>query len=199
MSSSTLTMATASTGLYTDFNGALQKIVAIGDTINAKVLNDFYWSQFGFSVGSAAQVAFTAEFSDDSQAITIATLTNGPCPHSQGYWKNNPRLWPVGSLPLGNQTYLRSELLNSLKSSTTSDASMIVARQVIAAKLNIANGSDGSPVSSAITHADSLLCSFAGKLPYKVKTTSSIGKAMVNDATALNDYNNGFLTQFCGQ
>jgi hypothetical protein len=44
-----------------------------------------------------------------------------------------------------------------------------------------------------------LLSSFAGKLPYKVKTTSSIGKTMINDATTLNNYNNGFLTQFCSQ
>ena len=34
--------------------------------------------------------------------------------------------------------------------------------------LNIANGSDPTPVSSTITHADSLLSAFSGKLPYKV-------------------------------
>ena len=126
-------------------------------------------------------------------------MTNGPCPHSQGYWKNNPRLWPVSSLTLGSQTYSKTELLNLLKNSTTSDASVILARQLIAAKLNIANGSDGTPVSSTTTDADSLLSQFAGKLPYKVKTASSIGKAMVKDATILNNYNNGLLTQFCSQ
>jgi len=105
----------------------------------------------------------------------------------------------VSLLTLGSQTYSKTELLNILKSSTTSDASMILARQLIAAKLDIANGSDGTPVSSTIANADSLLSQFAGKLPYKVKTTSSIGKAMVNNATTLNNYNNGLLTQFCSQ
>src|SRR5213080_1762751 len=186
-------------GLYTDFAGGLQKIVEAGDVIGGKTLTDFYWSQFGFSAGTSAQVVFAADYSDGSHAITLATLTNGPCPHSQGYWKNNPRLWPVSSLTLGSQTYSKSELLNILKSSTTSDASMILARQLIAAKLNIDNGSDGTPVSSTIADADSLLSQFAGKLPYKVKTTSSIGKAMVNNATTLNNYNNGLLTQFCSQ
>jgi hypothetical protein len=186
-------------GLYTDFGGGLHKILAIGDTVNGKVLEDFYWSQFGFSVGSSAQIAFTAEFTDGSKAISLATLTIGPCPRSHGYWKNNPKSWPVSSLTLGSQTYSKPELLTILKSSTTSDASMILARQLIAAKLNIASGSDGSPVSSTITHADSLLSGFAGKLPYKVKTTSTIGKALVNDATTLNNYNNGQLTQFCVQ
>ena len=105
----------------------------------------------------------------------------------------------MSSLTLGSQTYSKTELLNLLKNSTTSDASVILARQLIAAKLNIANRSDGTPVSSTITDADSLLSQFAGKLPYKVKTASSIGKAMVKDATILNNYNNGVLSQFCGQ
>ena len=34
--------------------------------------------------------------------------------------------------------------------------------------LNIADGSDPTPVSSTITHVDSLLSTFSGKLPYKV-------------------------------
>ena len=53
-------------------------------------------------------------------------------------------------------------------------------------------------VTSTISDADSLLSQFVGKLAYRVKTTSTIGKAMVNDATTLNNYNNGLLTQFCG-
>src|SRR5438034_1211788 len=142
-------------GLYTDFAGGLHKIVEAGDVIGGKTLTDFYWSQFGFSAGASAQVVFAADYSDGSHAITLATLTNGPCPRSQGYWKNNPRLWPVSSLTLGSQTYSKTELLNLLKNSTTSDASVILARQLIAAKLNIANGSDGTPVSSTTTDADS--------------------------------------------
>jgi hypothetical protein len=185
-------------GLYTDFGGSLHKIVAAGDSIGGKTLSDFYWSQFGFSVGAAAQVVFAVDYSDGSHAITMATLTNGPCPLSQGYWKNNPRLWPLSLLTLGSQTYAKSELLSLLKTSTTSDASLILAHQLIAAKLNIAYGADATPVSNTITHADSLLSQFSGKLPYKVKATSTVGKAMVSDATTLNNYNNGLLTQFCG-
>jgi hypothetical protein len=57
--------------------------------------------------------------------------------------------------------------------------------------LNIANGSAPMPVRSTITHADSLLSMFSGKLPYKVKPSSSIGQMMVNDGSTLDDYNNG--------
>jgi hypothetical protein len=74
---------------------------------------------------------------------------------------------------------------------------MILAVQLIAAKLNIANGSDPAPVSSTIAHADTLLSMFSGKLPYKVKPTSATGQMMVNDGKTLDAYNNGLLTPGC--
>jgi N-acetylneuraminic acid mutarotase len=140
---------------------------------------------------------------DGGSLATNEAFTPPRCPHPQGYWKSNPTLWPASSLPmtLGNQTYSKTELLTILKTSvgtgTKADASLILADQLIAAKLNIANGSDPSPVSSTITHADSLLFPFSGKLPYKVKTSSAIGQMMVNDGTTLGNYNNGLLTLVC--
>ena len=127
------------------------------------------------------------------------SVTAAPCPKSMGYWKNHPKAWPVASLTLGSQTYTKTELLTILKAPTRGDASLILADQLIAAKLNIANGS-GEPaaVSSTITDADSLLSGFSGKLPYTVNASSPTGQAMVNDATTLNNYNNGLLTSGCG-
>ena len=58
---------------------------------------------------------------------------------------------------LGSQTYTKAELLAILKHPVHGDASMILAVQLIAAKLNIAAGSDPTPISSTIAHADSLL------------------------------------------
>jgi hypothetical protein len=98
---------------------------------------------------------------------------------------------------LGSQTYTKAELLNILNNSGTGDASVILAIQLIAAKLNIAAGSDPTPVSSTIAHADSLLSMFSGKLPYKVKPSSATGQMMVNDAKTLDNYNNGLLTPGC--
>ena len=98
---------------------------------------------------------------------------------------------------LGSQTYTKMELLNILNNPGSGDASMILAVQLIAAKLNIANGSDPAPISSTITHADSLLSMFSGKLPYNVKPSSAIGQMMVNDGKTLDNYNNGLLTPGC--
>ena len=80
----------------------------------------------------------------------------------------------------------KTELLKILKTAVGSrpkaDASLILADQLIAAKLNIANNSDHAPIVSTIADTDSLLRGFSGKLPYKVKTTSATGGATVNDA-----------------
>ncbi|MFL6501812.1 MAG: hypothetical protein ACJ8LL_13970 [Candidatus Udaeobacter sp.] len=121
----------------------------------------------------------------------------GVCPLTQGYWKNHSSAWPVNSLMLGSQTYTQTELLAILNTPSGGDASIILAKQLIAAKLNIAAGSDPAPVSSTITHADSLLSMFSGKLPYHVAPSSNIGQMMVSDGNTLDNYNNGRLTTNC--
>jgi hypothetical protein len=123
--------------------------------------------------------------------------SGGKCPRTQGFWKTHPNEWPVTSLTLGGQTYTQRELLALLNLPTRNDASIILAHQLIAAKLNIANGSDPTPISATITDADSLLSRFAGKLPYRVSPSSPIGQAMVNDAEVLDRYNNGQMTPNC--
>lgn len=72
---------------------------------------------------------------------------------------------------------------------------MILAVQLIAAKLNITAGSDPTPIASTITHADSLLSMFSDKLPYHVAPSSAIGQMMVSDGKTLDNYNNGRLTR----
>ena len=102
---------------------------------------------------------------------------------------------------LGSQTYTKTELLAILGTpvgkGTQADASLILADQLIAAKLNIANGADGTPVTSTIADADAVLSLYPGKLPYHVRTNTTNGHRMVNDANVLNNYNNGLLTPGC--
>lgn len=119
------------------------------------------------------------------------------CPFTPGYWKTHPDTWPVKELVLGKMTYAVEELLALLETPTKGDASMILAHQLIAAKLNVAHGSDPMPVNGTIVDADSLFGSFEGKLPYEVKTSSTIGQKMVDNAEVLDNYNNGFLTPDC--
>jgi hypothetical protein len=138
----------------------------------------------------------------DIGAFEVQTIV---CPQGQGYWKNNPAAWPASALPmtLGSQVYTtKSQLLKILMTpigtGNKADASLILADQLIAAKLNIANGADGTPVTSTIMNADFLLSGFNGKLPYHVKPSSPTGQLMVNDASVLDNFNNGLLTSGCG-
>ena len=137
----------------------------------------------------------------DIGAVELVVAAPSKCPVSQSSWKNHPSGWPVLSLILGSQTYTQSELMTILRTPIgyrrRADASLILARQLIAAKLNLANGSDPTPVASTIADADSLLSAFAGKLPYNVKPSSATGQTMVNDANVLDSYNNGQLTAEC--
>jgi hypothetical protein len=129
----------------------------------------------------------------------ICTDGNGQCEElgTPGFWKNHPDDWPVDNLTLGAWNYSKSQLLTILNLSVTRDASIILAYQLIAAKLNIASGADPTPVADAILEADGLLDNYAGPLPYHVRPNTSAGQDMVAVAKILDNYNNGYLTGDC--
>ncbi len=121
--------------------------------------------------------------------IDIPECTNTK---SQGYWKNHPDSWPVDSLVLGNRTYSKDELLSLLKKKKykKSDASIILAKQLIAAKLNVLNGANASDeVLDAIDQADQLIADNCSKLPCKVKPSCPLGQEMIALAQILEEFN----------
>ncbi|RJP67399.1 MAG: hypothetical protein C4532_14630 [Candidatus Abyssobacteria bacterium SURF_17] len=135
--------------------------------------------------------------SEPDACTVTASVVEYVCPKGLGFWKNRPAAWPVDTLVLGSQTYSKNELLAILKMPVRGDASLVLARQLIPAKLNVAHGSDPLPIEDSISSADGLLSAFTGKLPYKVKTKTSTGKAMTKEARELNNYNSGWLTPAC--
>jgi hypothetical protein len=130
---------------------------------------------------------------------SLQSTTSNVCPQPRRYWKDNSDLWPVSSLILGSQSYKKIELKKILEAKGgNGDASLVLAGQLIIAKLNLANGSDPTPVSSTIDDADALLSGFTERLPYKVKHSTPTGEAMANDVAVLLDYNLGNLSPGCG-
>jgi len=187
--------ASVTKGIYASIGGSLIKIVADGDSLGGKTVSDVHLGPGGFS---GNQVVFEAAFTDGSRATVAGTFTSFiRCPQSQGFWKNHTSQWPVTTLVLGNQNYSMTQLLALLGTPSTSDASLVLARQLIAAKLNIANFSDPAPINSSIADADSRLSTFTGKLPYGVKSGTAMGTGMENDATVLENYNSDQLTPGC--
>jgi hypothetical protein len=117
------------------------------------------------------------------------------CPMSQGYWKNHMASWPASDLYLGDWEYGAPALLALLQAPVKGDASISLSKQLIAAKLNIANGSDPGPVEDAIDEADALIG--ASTLPAGVRSKTSRGNDMNQVKDILDDYNNGLMTTNC--
>ncbi len=122
----------------------------------------------------------------------------GNCTFTQGYWKthgpegcvtgNNTNVWPVTNLTLGNVNYTDLQLCSILNAAAGGNGLIALAHQLIAAKLNIANGADGTAVAQAIADADALIGSLVvppvGSGFLAPSSTSTL-------TTALNNYNEG--------
>jgi hypothetical protein len=140
----------------------------------------------------------TSPSTTTTSSSTTTTIPAGICPVGPGFWKKHPSVWPVTTLVLGSQTYTQSELLAVLRARRSgADASLLLARQLIAAKLNVANGSDPTTIGTTVADADRLLAMFGGRLPYGVPRSSALGASMIGDRDALDHYNAGRDTPTC--
>jgi hypothetical protein len=118
----------------------------------------------------------------------VGTTIDNNCTYTQGYWKNHLEDWPVNMLTLGTVNYTDAELLSILNTSAAGNGLLILAHQLIAAKLNVANGADPSAIAATIAAADALI----GALVIPPVGGGSLAPAAVNALTqALDDWNNG--------
>ena len=124
--------------------------------------------------------------------------SSGTCPPlTFGYWKNHQSAWQDGTgLTLGNNFYTNAQLETLLETPVRGDASVDLAHQLIGALLNIANGTTSAPIQATITDANNLIGS--GTIPEGISPSSPVGQQMESDASILNDYNNGKITNACG-
>jgi hypothetical protein len=128
-----------------------------------------------------------------SDTITCATMPcvgGSSCTYSQGYWRNHPNAWPVTSLTLGTATYQAAELMAILDDPARGNGLVILVHQLIATKLNIANGADPSAVQQAITDADNMI----GTLMVPPIGDGYLPSAQTGDLTeTLTEYNEGTI------
>jgi hypothetical protein len=126
--------------------------------------------------------------------------TETGCTFTQGYWKNhgpvgcasgnNKNKWPVSSLVLGTVTYTDAQLCSIFKRQVAGNGLIALAHQLIAAKLNIANGSSSSTISSTLAAADALI---GGLVVPPVGTGSLSTSATSGLIDKLTKYNEGLL------
>lgn len=82
-------------------------------------------------------------------------LVSDFCNRGTGYWKNHPQDWPVMDLDLGGENLNQASLLDILNTPASGDATVILARALITAKLNLAGG--GHDDAGIIAEADAYL------------------------------------------
>ena len=126
--------------------------------------------------------------SDFSLNAAGTTLESQNCTFTQGYWKTHPSAWPVLNLTLGSVNYTQAQLLQILGQSVNGNGLVSLAHQLIAAKLNIANGADPTVIAATISAADALI----GALVVPPIGAGFLDPSNTASLTqALDDWNNG--------
>jgi hypothetical protein len=139
-------------------------------------------------------------------ASASAKISIGPCPapnctRTIGYWKNHPeRITPLLPVSLGTgagKSLLvtdASQAVNVLKMKVYGSSSNGITKlyaQLLAAKLNIANGSDSAAVASTLTSADSFLVNSNWQDWSALNAEQTRG--VLGWKTMLDRYNNGVI------
>ena len=139
---------------------------------------------------SALDVTGQLRVSDTITCATLQCVGGSSCTYSQGYWRNHQNAWPVTSLTLGTVTYQAAELMAILDDPAQGNGLVILVHQLIAAKLNIANGADPSAVQQAVTDADNMI----GALVVPPIGSGYLPPGQTGDLTeTLTEYNEGTI------
>lgn len=145
----------------------------------------------GYVVRAFANSAPEGGASEPSEPVRITTALRSAqdCTYTQGYWKNHTEVWPVGSLTLGSVNYNAAQLLLIFNQPAAGNGLVSLAHQLIAAKLNIANGATApAAVLLAINQADALIGSRVAPPIGGGSLTPGSTSALTN---SLDQFNNG--------
>lgn len=152
---------------------------------------DYVFRVFANPSGTLRQSPF-------SQTLYLGTeeLTGLDCTLTQGFWKNHPAAWPVLNLTLGTVSYDQTELLSIFKTPARGNGLIFLAHQLIATKLNLANGANPVPIAATVAAADALI----GGLIIPPVGGGSLAPAVASPLTETLDlFNNGQIPgQDCG-
>ena len=149
---------------------------ALGDGWGMELCGDY--SVFGLLYfysegGRYDELRFGAEFTCECDTIEY-------CNYTPGFWKNHPDAWPVDNLDVGCRNYVRGELIAILEMPIKHDKLLIMTHHLIAAKLNVLNGSDAS-IQGAIDDGDALLCGLG-------RILGRVDKAVKSELVDIKDY-----------
>ncbi len=174
------TFGPSGAGVLTDFFGRNDQISAIRIQPDGRI------------VTAGTVINGTSRYFGLARYLSTPTSPTPPaCSRPYGYWRSHSEEWPVASLVLGSESYSAAELVALLHAPTKGDASVLLARQLITAKLNLAAGAGSDELVAQVAAADALLVGFAGRLPYRVSPASDSARPMAKLAGRLASRNDG--------
>ena len=124
------------------------------------------------------------------------SYSSSPCEHSANYWKTHSGEWALNAVPMKIGTkhyYTKNQMLDVLNLPVNGDASRTLAKTLLTAKLNVAQGSELSPIISTINAAMSLLGDKRIPFDVPVPFSSATGIQMLSLAATLSSYNSGAM------
>lgn len=143
------------------------QVVEVGDIFDETGMDADYWSELdpGREIVMRVYALGDGGGEDSYYTSTVMTETNGhghhghndDCIHSQGYWKTHASAWPVSTLMLGTVSYTKTQLLQILNKQAKGNGLIILAHQLIASKLNLANGAVPGPIAAHVASADAMI------------------------------------------
>lgn len=138
---------------------------------------------------------FTITFNGATSIDLMCSSSGGGCPATIGFWKNEekhpfPNSVQTSGLTIGGVTYSAADLYTIL-SATGGNAVVILGKQLVGALLNLAAGAKhNASADMAIADAEGLLSTNSlNLLTSFVAPSSTLGTALIGDASILNNYN----------
>lgn len=186
---------------HIDFGTGLQSLTVVGTPMNAVVTipaftpGTFAPTVVTFTViNPSLPVIFNLRAASQFHAVNIRATCEPPpgpqgCTLTQGYWKNHAEDWPVNNLTLGTVNYTKAQAISILRTPVRGNGLISLAYQLIAAKLNVANGASvPMSVATAIAAADALI---GGQVIPPVGSASASTSSTSALSSVLDSYNNG--------
>jgi len=149
------------------------------------------------SEGGQPESLKPASFAWNAAALSLPVPPPPPPPPgcgTPGFWKNHPDAWPVEEITIGGMTYTKADAIGLMDAPEKGDKTYSMFRALVAAKLNVLAGNPDGCIAGTIADADAWMAT-NGPAGSGVKAggRDSAWRDGEPIATALDDYNNGYL------
>lgn len=161
----------------------------------------YFTSALRFQFGTEVQDDVTGSGGVDNVVVCKEVdVPSGEGTRTPGYWKNDKKDWPADNVTIGGIVYSRAAADDLMEHPTAKDKTYNMFEQLVATKLNLLNGTDGSCIAAVVAEADAWMAEFgpvgsgveAKDTEWKdVQAGYTMSAATMH--TTLDEYNNGLL------